>query len=154
MLTIKEVADLAGVSKATVSRVINNSGYVSPQTRLKIESIMKQYNYLPSASAVNLSRQETSTVGVVVPEIGNRFYADVVHGITEMADQMNLSLVFFSTSNSPEQEEKAIRTLRQQPGSGHHPGTFCGLYAFFHRTQHPFGTESPECSHYRCGPHV
>jgi len=118
MLTIKEVADLAGVSKATVSRVINNSGYVSPQTRLKIESIMKQYNYLPSASAVNLSRQETSTVGVVVPEIGNRFYADVVHGITEMADQMNLSLVFFSTSNSPEQEEKAIRTLRQQQVRG------------------------------------
>ena len=111
MLTIKEVADLAGVSKATVSRVINNSGYVSPQTRLKIESIMKQYNYLPSASAVNLSRQETSTIGVVVPEIGNRFYADVVHGITEMADQLNLSLVFFSTSNSPAENLRMVSSF-------------------------------------------
>lgn len=114
MLTIKEVADLAGVSKATVSRVMNNSGYVSPQTREKIESIVRQYNYMPSASAVNLSRQETSTIGVVVPEIGNIFYADIVHGITEVADQMNLSLVFVSTSNSAEQEEKAIRMFQQQ----------------------------------------
>lgn len=118
MLTIKEVAELAGVSKATVSRVMNNSGYVAPHTRAKIESIVKQYNYLPSASAVNLSRQETTTIGVVVPEIGNRFYADIVHGITEAADQMNFSLVFFSTSNSPEQEEKAIRTFRQQQVRG------------------------------------
>lgn len=114
MVTIKQVADLAGVSKATVSRVMNNSGYVSPQTREKIENIVKQYNYLPSASAVNLSRQETNTVGVVVPEIGNMFYADIVHGITEVADQMNLSLVFANTSNSPEQEEKAIRMFHQQ----------------------------------------
>ena len=114
MLTIKQVAELAGVSKATVSRVMNNSGYVSPQTRKKIEDIVKEYHYLPSASAVNLSRQETNTVGVVVPEIGNMFYADIVHGITEVADQMNLSLVFANTSNSPEQEEKAIRMFHQQ----------------------------------------
>lgn len=114
MLTIKEVAYLAGVSKATVSRVMNNSGYVAPKTREKIENIVKQYNYLPSASAVNLSRQETTTIGVVVPEIGNLFYADIVHGITEEADSMNLSLVFVNTSNSPEQEEKAIRMFQQQ----------------------------------------
>lgn len=114
MVTIKQVADLAGVSKATVSRVMNNSGYVSPRTREKIENIVKEYNYTPSASAVNLSRQETNTIGVVVPEIGNVFYADIVHGITEVADQMNLSLVFANTSNSPEQEEKAIRMFHQQ----------------------------------------
>ena len=114
MVTIKQVAELAGVSKATVSRVMNNSGYVSPRTREKIENIVKEYNYTPSASAVNLSRQETNTIGVVVPEIGNVFYADIVHGITEVADQMNLSLVFANTSNSPEQEEKAIRMFHQQ----------------------------------------
>ena len=93
---------------------MNNSGYVSPRTREKIENIVKEYHYTPSASAVNLSRQETNTIGVVVPEIGNVFYADIVHGITEVADQMNLSLVFANTSNSPEQEEKAIRMFHQQ----------------------------------------
>lgn len=112
MITIKEVAELAGVSKATVSRVINNSGYVSVEARRKVEDIIKEYNYLPSASAVNLSKQETSTVGVVVPEIDNMFYADIVHGITEIADDLNLSLVLFDTQNSLEKEERAIRALQ------------------------------------------
>ena len=112
MITIKEVAELAGVSKATVSRVINNSGYVSAEARRKVEDIVREYNYLPSASAVNLSRQETSTVGVVVPEIDNIFYGDIVHGITEVADDLNLSLVLFDTQNSLEKEERAIRALQ------------------------------------------
>ncbi len=111
MITIKEVAELAGVSKATVSRVINNSGYVSAEARRKVEDVIKEYNYLPSASAVNLSRQETSTVGVVVPEIDNIFYGDIVHGITEIADELNLSLLLFDTQNSLEKEERAIGAL-------------------------------------------
>ena len=111
MITIKEVADLAGVSKATVSRVLNNSGYVRMDARKKVEEVIREYNYLPSASAVNLSKQETSTVGVVVPEIDNMFYADIVHGITEIADELNLSLILFDTQNSLEKEERAIRAL-------------------------------------------
>lgn len=112
MITIKEVAELAGVSKATVSRVLNSSGYVSAEARRKVEDVIKEYNYLPSASAVNLSKQETSTVGVVVPEIDNMFYADIVHGITEIADELNLTLVLFDTQNSLEKEERAIRALQ------------------------------------------
>ena len=57
--TIKDIAEMAGVSKATVSRVMNNSGYVAAETRTKIENLMKEYDYMPSALAVNLSRQET-----------------------------------------------------------------------------------------------
>ena len=92
--TIKDIAEMAGVSKATVSRVMNNSGYVAAETRTKIENLMKEYDYMPSALAVNLSRQETSTIGVVVPEIGNTFYADILHGVTQVADELDLSLVF------------------------------------------------------------
>ena len=55
MITIKDVAELAGVSKATVSRALNNSSYVSPETKKKIDEIIEKYHYLPSASAVNLS---------------------------------------------------------------------------------------------------
>ncbi len=80
IITIKDVAEMAGVSKATVSRVMNNSGYVAAETRRKIESIMEAYNYVPSALAVNLSRQETNVVGVVFPEIENVFYSDILHG--------------------------------------------------------------------------
>ena len=117
-VTIKEIAEMAGVSKATVSRVMNNSGYVAAETRVKIESIMKEYDYMPSALAVNLSRQETTTIGVVVPEIGNTFYADILHGITQAADELDLSLVLFDTQDSLERERRAFRVLQQQKVRG------------------------------------
>ena len=111
--TIKDIAEMAGVSKATVSRVMNNSGYVAAETRAKIENLMKEYDYMPSALAVNLSRQETSTIGVVVPEIGNTFYADILHGVTQAADELDLSLVLFDTQDSLERERRAFRVLHQ-----------------------------------------
>lgn len=118
MITIKEVAGLAGVSKATVSRLLNNSGYVAPDTRRKIEAVIEKYNYIPSASAVSLSRQESATIGVVLPEIDNVFYAEVVHGITEAADKLNLSMVFFDTQNNLKKESHAFRMLQQQRVKG------------------------------------
>lgn len=117
-ITIKDIAQMAGVSKATVSRVMNNSGYVAAETRAKIENLMKEYDYIPSALAVNLSRQETTTIGVVVPEIGNMFYADILHGITQMADELNLSLVLFDTQDSLDRERRAFQILRQQKVRG------------------------------------
>lgn len=114
MITIKEVAELVGVSKATVSRVINNSGYVNAETRRKVEEVVRNYNYVPSANAVNLSKQETNTVGVVVPEIDNMFYGEIVHGITEVADENGLSLIFFDTQNTEKKEIQALQALSQQ----------------------------------------
>ncbi len=118
IITIKDVAEMAGVSKATVSRVMNNSGYVAAETRRKIENIMEMYNYVPSALAVNLSRQETKVVGVVFPEIENTFYSDILHGITQVADELDLSLVLFDTKNNLEREKKAFRVLQQQKVRG------------------------------------
>lgn len=118
IITIKDVAEMAGVSKATVSRVMNNSGYVAAETRRKIENIMEAHNYVPSALAVNLSRQETKVVGVVFPEIENVFYSDILHGITQVADELDLSLVLFDTQNDLEREKKAFRVLQQQKVRG------------------------------------
>lgn len=114
MITITDVAKLAGVSKATVSRVLNNSGYVNEETRKRVEQIVKENHYVPSASAINLSKQESTAIGVVVPEIDNLFYGDILHGITEIADQHDLSLVFFDTQNKAEKEARALHTLSQQ----------------------------------------
>ncbi|MGL5437639.1 MAG: LacI family DNA-binding transcriptional regulator [Lachnospiraceae bacterium] len=118
MITIKEVAELVGVSTATVSRVINNSGYVNVETRKKVEEVVKRYNYVPSANAVNLSRQETNMIGVVVPEIDNMFYGEIVHGITEVADENGLSLIFFDTQNNEKKEIQALWALSQQRVKG------------------------------------
>ena len=78
MLTIKEIAELAGVSKSTVSRVLNNNGYVGEETRQRIEKVIKEQNYTPSAAAVSLSKQETNTIGVIIPEIDNAFFGEII----------------------------------------------------------------------------
>lgn len=114
MLTIKEIAKLAGVSKSTVSRVLNNKGYVSEKTRRKIEKIIEENRYRPSATAVSLSKQESSTIGVIIPEIDNTFFGEVLKGITEIADQEGLSLICCNTQNSGEKELKTLATLEQQ----------------------------------------
>lgn len=113
MITIEEVARKAGVSKATVSRVINHSGYVGEKTRARVEAVIRQTGYTPSASAVNLSRQATSTIGVVIPEMGNAFFGELLHGIAEETGRADLTLLYFDTDNDPEKEARALTLLAQ-----------------------------------------
>lgn len=75
MATIKEVAERARVSVATVSRVVNNSGYVSADLRERVEEAMYALNYKPSALARSLRRQETHTIGVLVPQLNQPFFS-------------------------------------------------------------------------------
>ena len=79
-VTISDIASRAGVSKATVSRVLNSPEKVEENTRRKIQQIMKEAHYTPSATARNLSRQISSTIGVIVPEISNTFFGYLFSG--------------------------------------------------------------------------
>ena len=72
-MTIRDIADLAGVSKSTVSRVINNSPNVNEKTREKVMHIMDETNFLPSAIAQGLSHHYANTIGVLLPETGGPF---------------------------------------------------------------------------------
>ncbi|MCL2828408.1 MAG: LacI family transcriptional regulator [Oscillospiraceae bacterium] len=114
MTTIREVADIAGVSKSTVSRVLNNSGYVSPEARKKVEQVVRETGYSPSAAAVSLSKRETNTIGVVIPEIDNNFFGEVLRGVSEICDQLDLSLICCDTGNNILKEDRALRSLGQQ----------------------------------------
>lgn len=114
MLTIQEVAELAGVSKSTVSRVLNNSGYVSEKARQRVEKIIKEHEYKPSAAAVSLSKQMGSTIGVVIPEIDNTFFGEVMKGINEVADENEFSVICCDTQNNGEKELRALSALEQQ----------------------------------------
>src|SRR6516165_8848618 len=78
MATMKEVASRAGVSTATVSRVINQNGYVAPALQEKVRRTMEVLNYQPSALARGLRRQETQCVGVLVPKISQPFLASLL----------------------------------------------------------------------------
>lgn len=113
-MTIGEVAKLAGISKATVSRVINNSGYVREETRRRVEAIIAEHMYSPAASAVSLSKKETSNIGVIVPEIHNVVYTDILRGITKEANKNDFSVILFDTNNDLKNEARALHTLEQQ----------------------------------------
>ena len=114
MLTIKEVAELAGVSKSTVSRVLNNKGYVSEETRRRIEEVIQEHDYSPSAAAITLSKREGSTIGVVIPEIDNTFFGEVLKGINEAADKNGFSIICCDTQNDGGKELKALSMLEHQ----------------------------------------
>lgn len=73
MATIYEVSKLAGVSLATVSRVMNNSGRVTEKTRLKVESAMRELGYRPNSIAQSLASNSSNSVGIIVPELHGPF---------------------------------------------------------------------------------
>ncbi|MCY6484756.1 LacI family DNA-binding transcriptional regulator [Clostridium aestuarii] len=113
-VTIYDIAEKAGISRTTVSRVLNNSGYVKEETRQKVLKAIKELNYTPSAIARSLSTSRTNTIGVVVPEISDPFFGEIIKGIGEIADKHELNIILFDTADSVEKELKALKLLRQQ----------------------------------------
>jgi len=113
-VTISHIAKVAGVSKTTVSRVLNENGYVKEETKEKILKVIKDLNYTPSAIARSLSTNKTNTIGVIVPDIMNPFFGEVIKGISEEADSHNLNIILFDTDDNIKKELKALKLLREQ----------------------------------------
>lgn len=113
-VTISDIAEKVGVSHATVSRVLNNSGYVKDETREKVLAVIKELNYTPSAIARSLSTSKTNTIGVIVPDINNLFFGEIIKGITEIADEHNLNIILCDTDEDKDKELKAINVLKEQ----------------------------------------
>jgi len=105
-ISLNEVARKAGVSIATVSRVINNSPNVNPETRLKVHQVIKSLKYKPSRVAKRLRNKNASgnLLGVLIPDIQNPFYVEVLRGIEDVAYEKNYALI---TCNFSQDEKKA-----------------------------------------------
>lgn len=113
-ITIKDIAKKSGVSRATVSRVLNNSGYVKEETRQNILEIMNDLNYTPSAIARSLSTNKTNTIGVIIPQISDPFFGDVIRGISEVATTNDLNIFLCNTDDDAQKELKFLEILQQQ----------------------------------------
>ncbi|EJO5346762.1 LacI family DNA-binding transcriptional regulator [Clostridium botulinum] len=113
-VTIGDIAKKAQVSLSTVSRVLNNSGYVKLETKEKILKVIKELNYTPSAIARSLSKNETNTIGVVVPDINNPYFGELIKGISSVADKNDLNIILFDTDESIDKELKALSVLKEQ----------------------------------------
>ena len=113
-VTINDIAKEANVSSATVSRVLNDSGYVKEETKQRILDVIKDKNYAPSAIARSLSKSETNTIGIIVPDVTNAYFGEIIKGLSEIAEKNNLNIILFNTDNYLEKEIRAIKLLKEQ----------------------------------------
>lgn len=113
-VTINDIAEIAKVSPSTVSRFLNDSGYVKEETKARIKAAIEKTKYTPSAIARSLSKSETSTIGVIVPDITNSYFGEVIKGISCVAEKNNLNIIFYNTDNCFDKEIKAINVLEEQ----------------------------------------
>lgn len=119
MVTIKDIADLAGVSKTTVSKVLNNKDdKISDITRQKILNIVKEKNYRPNKMAQSLVTKKTKTIGIIIPDIRNPFFTDIVRGAEDKAVKEGYNIILCNTDENVEKEIKAFNTLSEKMVDG------------------------------------
>lgn len=99
MLTMREIAKKSGVSVATVSRHINNKGYVGEETKNKIQQIIDKYNYAPNQVAQSLSNRSSKSIAVISPDMTNPFFPELVGTIERNAREKGYSLTLFQQEN-------------------------------------------------------
>ena len=110
-MTISEIAAKAGVSAATVSRVLNGKGHVKDSTRQQILHVIRQNEYVPSEIARGLSKSDSNNIGVFVTDIENPFFSKAVRGIAEKADLYGYNVFLFNTDEDPEKEHRYLQTV-------------------------------------------
>lgn len=120
LTSIKDIAREAGVSSATVSRVVSgkDAGRVSEGTRKKILEVVARLNYQPDLNARFLRQGNSHIIGLIAPDITNHFYPELIKGIMSRADQLGYHVVLFDTENSFEKEKVYIETLRAMKVAG------------------------------------
>lgn len=106
--TLKQIAKELNVSVSTVSKALNDSPEISEQTKIKIKEYAKLKNYKPNVIGLNLKNRKTKTIGVIIPNILNSFFAKVFSGIEKVADKKGYNVI---TCISNESLEKEIHTL-------------------------------------------
>src|SRR5919197_4642430 len=107
-VTIRDVARQAGVSAMSVSRVINRSPSVSPETRLRVEHVIAELGYIPSRLARGLSAQRTRTLAVIVPDVANPFFTLIVRGAEDVARRAGYRVILCDTRADLELEREVI----------------------------------------------
>ncbi len=109
MSNIKDVAKLANVSVATVSRVINNKGYVNKETRILVEEAIIKLNYIPNEFARTLYKKVSKTIGVIFPHLSNSFYYNVLEGIEEEAFNKGYKVMICNSREDASREEEYLK---------------------------------------------
>ncbi|RQD69576.1 MAG: LacI family transcriptional regulator [Tindallia sp. MSAO_Bac2] len=115
---IKDVAQKAGVSISTVSRVVNNSKPVKPKTRDKVLDAIEELGYRPNAIARSLKIKHTKSIGIMTPDIANQFYPEVVRGIEDVANMYEYTIFLCNTDLNEEKELQYFAELEEKQIDG------------------------------------
>lgn len=118
MATIQDVAKRAGVAPITVSRVINNSGYSSEETRRRVETAVAELGYVPSGPARSLRLKRTNSIALVLTDITNPFFTTVARGVEDVASEAGYTVTYCNTDEDESKEQKNIALLLQQQVDG------------------------------------
>ena len=110
-LTISDIAKLAGVSKSTVSLVMNNKAGVSEEIRAKVLEIIEKYRYNPSQIAQSLAARETKSIGLIIKEIDNPYFGRLMRGVYDSCSGLGYSVLLGSSELSSPKEAEIIKTL-------------------------------------------
>ena len=118
MTTLKDVAKHLGVSVSTVSRVINNTSYVSSETREMVEDAIKKLNYYPNETARRLKNNTSNVLGVIIPDITNPFFANIIRGVDKETQEKSFTFLLCDTAGDVNREKEAMNLLLRQNVAG------------------------------------
>jgi LacI family transcriptional regulator, galactose operon repressor len=118
MPTIQDVARRAGVAPITVSRVINDSGYVREETRERVESAIAELGYVPNSLARGLRIKQTKTIGLILTDVTNPFWTTVARGVEDAASHAGFSVFLCNSDESEAKQMRYLNTLLQKQVDG------------------------------------
>ncbi|AHI68132.1 LacI family DNA-binding transcriptional regulator [Burkholderia thailandensis] len=117
-LRIKDVAEAAGVSVATVSRVLSNSGPVRDTVRRRVLEVIERLDYRPNAAARRLRSGDTATIGLIVSDVRNPFFTEVSRAVEDAAYAQGMRVILCNTDESPEKEAMYLRLMESERVTG------------------------------------
>lgn len=130
---ISDVAEKAGVSKTTVSRVLNNRGYISQETKDAVYGAMKELNYVPNDVARSLFNKKTNLIGLILPTVNNPFFSELAFYIESICAEKGYKVLLCNSSHSRENEERYLDMLLRNQVDGI---IVCSYNRGFHHYNH------------------
>ena len=117
-LTIVEIADMAGVSVSTVSRVINDKGPMREDTRARVQKVIERANYMPNKLAKGLASQHSRTIALIIPDVANPFFADIIHGVENTVMPLGYSLYLCNSNFDHDRERRFLEEMAERRAEG------------------------------------
>lgn len=118
-MTIKKIAELANVSNATVSKILNGKDKnISESTRQRVLEIVKSEGYIPNEIAKSLKMKRTKTIGIIMPDVMNLFFSELARGVEDAAERKGYSVILCNSDNKESKEKRYIQMLQEKMVDG------------------------------------